>query len=170
MPGFPIRTSSDHSSVDSSPRLIAASYVLHRLLMPRHPPYALNNLLQRCSHPLCSSQTPTRTPKPTYEHQRNPEVADVPAALVLEPSPTTPTGSCLRTQQCADTYSTPAPLTFLSTLPRGCSTRTVSAPVVSYSSSSSTAYERHPMSVRHRRGSPDPSADTRAVRCSLERR
>ena len=44
MLGFPIRKSSDHSSVDSSPRLIAASYVLHRLLMPRHPPCALNNL------------------------------------------------------------------------------------------------------------------------------
>ena len=44
MPGFPIRTPSDLSSVDSSPRLIAASYVLHRLLMPRHPPCALNNL------------------------------------------------------------------------------------------------------------------------------
>jgi hypothetical protein len=43
-PGFPIRTSSDHSSVDSSPRLIAASYVLHRLLVPRHPPCALTNL------------------------------------------------------------------------------------------------------------------------------
>jgi hypothetical protein len=44
MPGFPIRTPSDLSSVDSSPRLIAASYVLHRLLMPRHPPCALKNL------------------------------------------------------------------------------------------------------------------------------
>src|ERR1700743_99860 len=44
MPGFPSRTSSDLSSVDSSPRLIAASYVLHRLLMPRHPPCALKNL------------------------------------------------------------------------------------------------------------------------------
>ena len=44
MLGFPIRKSSDHSSVDSSPRLIAASYVLHRLLKPRHPPCALNNL------------------------------------------------------------------------------------------------------------------------------
>ena len=43
-PGFPIRKSSDHSSVDSSPRLIAASYVLHRLLVPRHPPCALTNL------------------------------------------------------------------------------------------------------------------------------
>src|SRR3954453_5041883 len=44
LPGFPIRKSSDHSSVDSSPRLIAASYVLHRLLVPRHPPCALKNL------------------------------------------------------------------------------------------------------------------------------
>ena len=56
--GFPIRTSPDHSSVGSSPRLIAASYVLLRLLMPRHPPCALNNLTTktRCSRPLCSSQ------------------------------------------------------------------------------------------------------------------
>src|SRR3954467_2875514 len=44
LPGFPIRKSSDHSSVGSSPRLIAASYVLHRLLVPRHPPCALTNL------------------------------------------------------------------------------------------------------------------------------
>ena len=42
--GFPIRTSSDQRSVDSSPRLIAASYVLHRPLMPRHPPCALKHL------------------------------------------------------------------------------------------------------------------------------
>src|SRR5437660_8703011 len=44
VPGFPIRTSSDQRSVDSSPRHIAASHVLHRPLMPRHPPCALNNL------------------------------------------------------------------------------------------------------------------------------
>jgi hypothetical protein len=44
MPGFPIRTPWDHSLVDSSPRPIAASHVLHRLLVPRHPPFALNNL------------------------------------------------------------------------------------------------------------------------------
>jgi hypothetical protein len=42
--GSPIRTPSDQRSVGSSPRLIAASHVLHRLLMPRHPPCALNNL------------------------------------------------------------------------------------------------------------------------------
>jgi hypothetical protein len=44
VPGFPIRTPWDHSSVDSSPRPIAASHVLHRLLVPRHPPCALSNL------------------------------------------------------------------------------------------------------------------------------
>src|SRR3954471_2767690 len=55
-PGSPIRKSLDHSSVTSSPRLIAGSYVLLRLLVPRHPPCALINLNQRCSRPLCSSQ------------------------------------------------------------------------------------------------------------------
>src|SRR4249919_599505 len=42
--GFPIRTSPDHSSVVNFPGLIADSYVLHRLLMPRHPPCALSSL------------------------------------------------------------------------------------------------------------------------------
>ena len=45
MLGFPIRKSSDQRSVDSSPRHIAASHVLHRLSMPRHPPCALKHLL-----------------------------------------------------------------------------------------------------------------------------
>src|SRR5215210_1690878 len=59
-----MRKSSDQRSVDSSPRLIAASYVLHRLLVPRHPPCALNNLT-------------TQTPTPTHNedpatHMRHP--------------------------------------------------------------------------------------------------
>ena len=68
MRGSPIRKSSDQRSVDSSPRLIAASYVLHRLLVPRHPPCALNNL---------ATQKPT-TPPPegsaaagTYKNSAN---------------------------------------------------------------------------------------------------
>src|SRR4051812_16193973 len=44
VPGFPIRTSSDPRSVDNSPRHIAASHVLHRLPVPRHPPCALKHL------------------------------------------------------------------------------------------------------------------------------
>ena len=54
-PGFP------HSGIPGSrpacgfPRLIAACYALHRLLMPRHPPYTLSNLTSFTSdtHDLC---------------------------------------------------------------------------------------------------------------------
>ena len=42
--GFPIRTPSDQNLLISSPRLIADCYVLLRLQMPRHPPFALKNL------------------------------------------------------------------------------------------------------------------------------
>src|SRR5215203_4093578 len=65
-PGFPIRTSSDPRSVDSSPRHNAASHVLHRLPVPRHPPCALKHLQtqnQKMSHP--------HTPKGACGHQKN---------------------------------------------------------------------------------------------------
>ena len=42
--GFPIRKSPDQSSSTSSPGLIAGHNVLHRLLVPRHPPIALSSL------------------------------------------------------------------------------------------------------------------------------
>ena len=42
--GFPIRTSPDQSLVADSPKLFAGSNVLHRLQLPRHPPYALIRL------------------------------------------------------------------------------------------------------------------------------
>ena len=57
--GFPIRTSSDQRSVDSSPRLIAASYVLHRLSVPRHPPCALKHL--QTQKPFIRKITPQQT-------------------------------------------------------------------------------------------------------------
>lgn len=107
MPGFPIRTSSDPRSVDSSPRHIAASHVLHRLSMPRHPPCALKHLqtqkprnkncktnkttralLVRCSQPLSTKQTPHPTTK---------------CEATTHPPPTggNKRACCLRTQQCA---------------------------------------------------------------------
>ena len=46
IPGFPIRTPPDHSSLTNSPGLIAGHNVLHRLLVPRHPPIALHNFAQ----------------------------------------------------------------------------------------------------------------------------
>ena len=63
LPGFPIRTPSDHSSVGSSPRLIAASHVLHRLLVPRHPPCALHNLATKMLASTVQFSTYTR-PRP----------------------------------------------------------------------------------------------------------
>ena len=45
--GFPIRTSRDQRLVSTSPGLIAAAHVLHRLLAPRHPPRALILLIEK---------------------------------------------------------------------------------------------------------------------------
>ena len=49
---FLIRRSRDQRSVSTSPGLIAAAHVLHRLLAPRHPPCALV-LLIRKEHVRC---------------------------------------------------------------------------------------------------------------------
>ena len=61
--GFPIRKSSDQGSIISSPRLIADFYVLLRLQMPRHPPFALRNLTTKIKiairhHPQPSARRP----------------------------------------------------------------------------------------------------------------
>ena len=45
--GFPIRRSRGQRLVSTSPGLIAAAHVLHRLLAPRHPPCALVLLIKR---------------------------------------------------------------------------------------------------------------------------
>ena len=63
-PGFP------HSGIPGSrpacgfPRLIAACYALHRLLMPRHPPYTLSNLTSFTSdtHDLLSVYSVVKEP------------------------------------------------------------------------------------------------------------
>ena len=41
--GFPIQKSPDLNLFSGSPKLIAAYHVFHRLLTPRHPPYALSS-------------------------------------------------------------------------------------------------------------------------------
>jgi hypothetical protein len=95
VPGYPIRTSSDPRSVDNSPRHIAASHVLHRPLMPRHPPCALTHLQTQ-------ENTRTKTKQQLLLDARNHY------PITQTPHPTTkrgdnhpPTGCCLRTQQCA---------------------------------------------------------------------
>ena len=49
-PGFPIRRSAGQRLFSASPRLIAAVHVLLRLLVPRHPPCALDILTVRTAH------------------------------------------------------------------------------------------------------------------------
>ena len=89
MPGPPIRKPSDHSPPAGSPRNIAGHHVLHRPLMPRHPPNAQKNKQQRhtnktrkilcrrnltvrCSRPLYSSQ-PTHPHPPTTPNNQEPQ-------------------------------------------------------------------------------------------------
>jgi hypothetical protein len=111
--GYPIRTSSDPRSVDNSPRHIAASHVLHRPLMPRHPPCALTHLhtqktldkkhtvfCLRCSQPLSntSNTTPHHQARRHHTHQgvlsQNPTVCP----MVFRPDKTPTRSRLLRTR------------------------------------------------------------------------
>ena len=46
--GFPHSEISGSKDICSSPKLFAAYHVFHRLLVPRHPPYALISITNRC--------------------------------------------------------------------------------------------------------------------------
>ncbi len=73
--GFPIRTSPDQRSFTNSPGLIAGSHVLHRLLVPRHPPTALSSLSTHTTPLQDKSDTPTKMLAPTVKfstHQQPP--------------------------------------------------------------------------------------------------
>src|SRR5438874_12755607 len=59
--GFPIRKSPDQSLVSGSPKLIAATRVLHRLLSPRHPSCALSSLVIVSSRPALALRLLTKT-------------------------------------------------------------------------------------------------------------
>ena len=96
MPGPPIRKPSDHSPPAGSPRNIAGHHVLHRPLMPRHPPNAHKNkqhntrqntcrrLTVRCSRPLYSSQ-PTHPHPPKTPKNGNPGRVRQPGRTAPEP-------------------------------------------------------------------------------------
>ena len=98
MPGPPIRKPSDHSPPAGSPRNIAGHHVLHRPLMPRHPPNAHKNkqhntrqntcrrLTVRCSRPLYSSQpTHPHPPPPLQQTEKQKKRARQPGRTAPEP-------------------------------------------------------------------------------------
>ena len=66
--GSPIRKSWPQRPVIDSTRLIADSHVLHRLLMPRHPPCALKNFQH--NHPSITDKRQHRKPQ-IHEQQNN---------------------------------------------------------------------------------------------------
>src|SRR3954469_21244887 len=91
MSGFPIRTPWDHSLVDSSPRPIAASHVLHRLLVPRHPPFALDNLTTE-NKMLASTVQFSTNDQPTtinapHQHRTLRTVCEARSCLALKQQP-----------------------------------------------------------------------------------
>src|SRR6201986_4044854 len=103
VPGFPIRTSSDQRSVDNSPRHIAASHVLHRLLMPRHTPCALKHLQtqENNSNKNATNQQfclDARNHYPQIKHHTPPPRWSDTTTRTQRPGTTR---CCLRTQQCA---------------------------------------------------------------------
>ena len=83
--GSPIRTSTDQSSVGSSPWLIAATHVLHRLQAPRHPPLAFVAWRTRCSCSLCNSQGAVRVARDRKPGSRREALRAVVARPKLPP-------------------------------------------------------------------------------------
>src|SRR5882757_6652251 len=112
MPGYPIRTPWDPRSVDNSPRPIAASHVLHRLLVPRHPPNALKNLATKMLASTVQFSNNNPEPPPDLRHHAKAEPCEKVRRYdrADEPGPEQTTrpraslealrGCFLRTQQC----------------------------------------------------------------------
>ena len=113
VPGFPIRTPWDHSSVDSSPRPIAASHVLHRLLVPRHPPTALSNLTTKmlASTVQFSTNNHPHPPARTTPPHRRPSTNQAQMTIPNTPPPPEGTSCSFRTQQGASIHHLPTPTT-----------------------------------------------------------
>ena len=137
---FPHSDIPGSTSVADSPRHIAGSHVLHRLLMPRHPPCALKNLatkmlastMQFSNNKQTTSPHPPPPPEPgPQQHSTSPSRYDRRPALQRKqpPTPTTeqphtpardsnhPTprqtaARFLRTQQCAQPTRDPAASAF----------------------------------------------------------
>ena len=88
MAGFPIRKSPDHSLFIDSPRHIADYNVLHRFLVPRHPPCALKNLRSQLldARVHCVILKQHATHNPTHPNPTQ-EAIDLVCGLVLTTTP-----------------------------------------------------------------------------------
>ena len=82
--GLPHSEISGSTLVCSSPKLIAACHVLHRLLAPRHPPYALRSLTKRVPGP----NRTNRPDRKTLRHYKKLPFAEY--SVVKDPAARTP--------------------------------------------------------------------------------
>src|SRR5690606_19317768 len=93
---YSIRTPWEHSSVDSSPRPIAASHVLHRPLVPRHPhvrpsPLDHNTKMLASTIQLSTNhQQKTRHTPRTHHPQTTRGVNAIPRVRLFPHNPTGP--------------------------------------------------------------------------------
>src|SRR5437763_16844392 len=92
--GFPIRRSRDQRLVSTSPALIAAAHVLHRLLAPRHPPCALVLLIEK--NTLCVAMEFSRCVRARSPRMSRPSQAEASHGRDLK---ATRRGRSLKTQQ-----------------------------------------------------------------------
>ena len=100
--GFPIRTSSDQHPVIDSPRLIADSHVLHRLLVPRHPPCALHNLATQMITTNTQQENHTRHHNEQHPKALLPDGIRQSTHCKTRPHTTTPPrGTMVRDQRCS---------------------------------------------------------------------
>ena len=108
--GFPIRRSPDRSSFTSSPGLIAGYNVLHRLLVPRHPPTALSSLsfYYKDARVHCEVLNTRATTTPTSKRRPAVVRTEDPPTHVSEPSGP---NSVLRPTRRPPRSSTPPPHT-----------------------------------------------------------
>jgi hypothetical protein len=85
--GCPIRRSRDQRSVSTSPGLIAAAHVLHRLLAPRHPPCALVLLIRKntrmCRYGVFKVRADPRPPSFTEKNRPREAVSQNSTAYVI---------------------------------------------------------------------------------------
>src|SRR5699024_1458849 len=101
---------SDHSSVGSSPRLIAASYVLHRLLVPRHPPCALTHL--HSTQPLKMLASTVQFSNNTHRPHPHPPHGEHIGTQCHQKQPRTPAGArrcCFRHPTVCSVRTPPPP-------------------------------------------------------------
>ena len=116
--GFPIRKSLDRRLHTGFPELIAVCHVLHRLLAPRHPPYALSSLTHMKPRNCFCFAFYSAVKVPSLAHARVSPVAalDVP----IKPNHQRPTRpkpiSHKKTARLSEPYTTDARYTLPSTI------------------------------------------------------